>query len=223
MINPKERKKEQKRRGRIIFLIIMAIIIIQLIASHQYILTAVGKYLICEHSIQQADVIAIAANWEETIVRAKGGADLYKKGLAKVVFVPRMERMESFEEIKLEGIDIPENRDLLIVVLEGLGVPLAVIETSAQEVTNTWDEAEEVHHYIEQSGYNSILLVTSKYHSRRAYLIFRDALKGKATVISIPSQYDSYDPEGWWKRERDRKRVIMEYQKIFIHYWRKVF
>lgn len=223
MIDAKERKKAQKRRGKLIFFIIIGIVVIQLIAYHHYILTALGKYLICEHTLQQADVIAIAANWDEAIVRARGGVDLYKKGLAKAIFVPRMERMEGLEEIKKYDIDIPENRDLLVIILEGLGVPLAVIGTSSQEVSNTWDEAKEVRSYIEKCGYNSVLLVTSKYHSRRAYLIFKDALKGKATVISVPSPYGSYTPEGWWKREKDRKRVIMEYQKILYHYWRKVF
>ncbi len=211
------------RRGKLIFLIIMALVIIQLIASHQYILTAIGRYLVYQQDPQQADVIVIPANWDDTVIRARGGADLYNKGLAKIVFVPRMEQMEGLEGLKRQEIDIMENRDLFIIILEGLGVPLAAIETSSQEVTNTWDEAQEVSNFIEQNGYKAVLLVTSKYHSRRAYLIFKDALKGKATVISIPSPYDSYNPEGWWKRERDRKRVIMEYQKILYHYWRKVF
>ena len=211
------------KRGRLIFLAIMVIIIIQLIAYHHRILMALGTYLICEQPPQQADVIAIPANWDDTIIRARGGADLYNKGLAKIIFVPRMAQMECLEEIKHERIDIPENRDLLVIILGGLGVPLAAIGTSAQEVTNTWEEAEEVSTFVEQKGYTSVLLVTSKYHSRRAYLIFKDALKGKATVISVPSPYDSYNPEGWWKREKDMKRVIMEYQKLLLYYWRKVF
>jgi uncharacterized SAM-binding protein YcdF (DUF218 family) len=223
LINPKERQKVQRRRGKLIFLIITAIIVIQLIAYHQRILTAVGEYLVCQHPLQPADIIVIPAHWDEIIVRAKGGADLYHKGLAKIVFVPRMKPMEGLEEIRQRGIAIPENRDLFIDVLEGLGVPLAAIETSSQEVASTWDEARVAHQYIEQRGYDSVLLVTSKYHSRRAYLIFKDAFKEKATVISVPSPYDPYDPEGWWKREQDRKKVILEYQKILVHYWRKVF
>lgn len=211
------------RRGKLIFLIIMALVIIQLIASHQYILRAIGQYLVYQQDPQQADVIAIPANWEDTIIRARGGADLYKRGLAKAIFVPRMAYMEGLEEIENKGIHILENRDLVIIILEGLGVPLAAINTSAQEVTDTWEEAHEVSNFIEQRGYTSVLLVTSKYHSRRAYLIFKDALKGKATIISIPSPYDSSDPEVWWKRSKDCKRVIMEYQKLLVYYWRKVF
>ena len=223
MIDPKERRKQQLKRGKLIFLIIVVIALIQLIAYRQRILVAIGTYLVYEQSPQQVDVIAIPANWDDTIIRARGGADLYNKGLAKIIFVPRMAQMECLEEIKHERIDIPENRDLLVIILGGLGVPLAAIGTSAQEVTNTWEEAEEVSTFVEQKGYTSVLLVTSKYHSRRAYLIFKDALKGKATVISVPSPYDSYNPEGWWKREKDMKRVIMEYQKLLLYYWRKVF
>jgi uncharacterized SAM-binding protein YcdF (DUF218 family) len=140
-----------------------------------------------------------------------------------MIFVPRMEQMTGLEEIKKLGINIPENRDLVMTILQGLGVPWDAIETSAQEVTSTWDEAQEVRNLVERKGYKSIVLVTSKYHSRRAYLIFRDALKGKATVISVPSPYDSSDPESWWKRDEDAKKVLMEYPKLLIYYWRKVF
>jgi uncharacterized SAM-binding protein YcdF (DUF218 family) len=223
MINPKARKRQQLKRGKLIFLIIVAIALIQLIAYRHRILIAIGTYLVYEQPPQQADVIAIPANWDDTIIRAREGADLYNKGLAKVVFVPRMEPMEGLEETRKRGIYVPENRDLLIVILEGLGVPLTAIETSAQEVTDTWEEAQEVSNFVEQKGYTSVLLVTSKYHSRRAYLIFKDALNGKASVISIPSPYDPSDPEQWWKQSKDCQRVIIEYQKMLVYYWRKVF
>jgi len=223
LINPKARRKEQMRRGKLIFLIVVALAVIQLIASHQYILKAIGRYLVYQQDPQHADVIVILANWDDTIVRARAGADLFKSGLAKTIFVPRMERMEGHEEIAQRGITIPENRDLLITILLGLGVPLVAIETSGQEVTDTWDEAREASHFIEAKGYTTVLLVTSKYHARRASLIFKDALKGKATVISVPSPYDSSDPEVWWKQNEDSKRVIMEYQKLLVYCWRKIF
>ncbi|MBW2039801.1 MAG: YdcF family protein [Deltaproteobacteria bacterium] len=223
LIYPKEREKEERRKRRWILWIILAVVVIQLIAYRQHILTAFGRYLIYQEPPQKADVIAILANWGDTIVRARGGADLYKRGLAKRIFISRVERMEGLEEVKKQGIFIPENRDLAIIVLEGLGVPLAAIETSKQEVTSTREEAKEVRNFIEKRGYKSVLLVTSKYHSRRAHLIFKDTLKEKAKVISVPSPYDSYNPEGWWKREKDWKRVILEYQKLLLYYWRKVF
>lgn len=222
-IYPQERQKEEKRRKWRIFLIILIVIVLQLIAYRHYILNAFGRYLIYQEPPQKADVIAILASWGDTIVRLKGGADLYKKGLSKTIFVPRMERMEGLEEIKNQGIVILEQRDLAIVVLKGLGVSSAAIETSEQEVTSTMEEAKEVQNFVGIKGYKSVLLVTSKYHSRRAYLIFKDALKGKAKVISVPSPYDSYNPERWWKREKDWKRVILEYQKLLLYYWRKVF
>jgi uncharacterized SAM-binding protein YcdF (DUF218 family) len=223
MINPKERRRQQLRRGKLIFLIIVALAISQLIAHHQSILTALGEYLVYQQSPQRADAIVIATGWEDTIIRAREVADLYKKGLAKTIFVPRMARMEGQEEMQALGINIPENRDLIITILQGCGVPLTAIETSAQEATDTWDEAQEVENFVEQKKYTSILLVTSKYHSRRAYLIFKDALKGRATIISSPSPYDPFDPESWWKRSKDSKSVILEYQKLLVYYWRKLF
>ena len=223
MINPKVRRKQQSRRGKLIFLIAITVAIILLIAYHQNILSALGRYLVYQQDPQQADVIAIPACWNDTIIRARGGIDLYNQGLAKTIFVPRMERMKGQEEIIAQGIDIPENRDILITILEKFGVPLTNIETSAKEVANTWDEAQEVRNLVERKGYTTVHLVTSKYHSRRAYFIFKDALKGKATVISVPSSYDASDPESWWKRNDEFQSVIIEYQKILAYYWLKVF
>ncbi len=224
LINPKVRRKQQARQGKLILLIILAIALTLLIAHRHRILATFGEYLIYqEPTPHQVDVIVILANWEDTIIRVKAGADLYKEEVAKMIFVPRMEQMAGLEEAKKLGINIPENRDLVVTILQGLGVPPYAIETSAQEVTNTWDEALEVRSLVEQKRYKSVVLVTSKYHSRRAYLIFKDALKGKATVISVPSPYDSSDPESWWKRDEDAKRVIMEYSKLLVYYWLKVF
>lgn len=223
LIDAKARRKQQMRRGKLIFLIIVALALIQLIASHHYILKAIGSYLVYQQDPQEADAIVILAGWDDAVIRARAGADLYKRGLAKTIFVPRMERIEGQTEITQQGVTIPENRDLIIAILRGCGVPLVAIETSAHEVTDTWDEAQEASHFIEAKGYTTVLLVTSKYHARRAYLIFKDALKGKATVISVPSPYDSSDPDVWWKESEDLKGVILEYQKLLVYYWRKVF
>jgi uncharacterized SAM-binding protein YcdF (DUF218 family) len=219
----KENKEGRRRQIRRLILIIIVIGIIQLIASREYILNAFGRYLIYQEPLQKADVITILGNWGDTIVRARGCATLYNKGFSKKIFLPIMEKMEGLEEITKLGITIPENKDLVITVLEGLGVPRSAIETSTQEVTSTRDEAQEVRNLIEKKGYKSIILVTSQYHSRRAFLIVRDAVRDKAQIISVPSTYDSYNPEGWWKREKDWKRVILEYQKLLLYYWRKVF
>jgi len=223
IIYKKENKAGRKRQIRRLILIIIVLCIIQLIASREYILTALGRYLIYQEPPQKVDVITILGNWGDTIVRARGGATLYNKGFAKKIFLPIMEKMEGLEEIKKLGISFPENKDLVITVLEGLGIPRSAIETSTKEVTSTRDEAQEVRNVIEKKGYKSIILVTSKYHSRRAFLILRDAVKGNAQIISVPSTYDSYNPEGWWKREKDWKRVILEYQKLLLYYLRKIF
>src|SRR4030042_2421916 len=135
LINPKVRRKQQSRRAKLIFLIILALAIIQLIASHQSILKALGEYLIVQQPTpQQSDVIVILANWEDTIIRVRAGAELYKGELAKKIFVPRMQQMRGLEEIKKLGINIPENRDLVMTLLQGLGVPLYAIEIGRAHV-----------------------------------------------------------------------------------------
>lgn len=224
MINPKARRRQQQRVARLITLSILALLVIQVIAARYTILKAIGEYLVLQQQIpERADLIVIPANWDDTIVRVRGAVDLYRGEVAHKIFVPRMAQMEGAEEIKRLGVPVPENRDVVVAILQGLGVPLSAIETTAQEVEDTWDEARETRGVVEKMGYKVVLLVTSKYHSRRAALIFQDALKERAKVISLPSPYDPSEPSSWWTRNEDAKRVVMEYAKLIVYYWRKVF
>ncbi len=69
----------------------------------------------------------------------------------------------------------------------------------------------------------TILLVTSRFHSNRARLIFEDELAqedldDKVNIISTPSPYDPFDPENWWKDRRQARNTFMEYLKLINLY-----
>jgi uncharacterized SAM-binding protein YcdF (DUF218 family) len=70
---------------------------------------------------------------------------------------------------------------------------------------------------LKKNGYKSILLITSKWHSKRAYLTFRSALKNDGIKIVIqPSKYDTFRPDVWWKNRNDAKLVFDECQTYDI-------
>jgi uncharacterized SAM-binding protein YcdF (DUF218 family) len=57
-----------------------------------------------------------------------------------------------------------------------------------------------------------ILLVTSRYHARRARLIFRRRLPG-ARVIVCPTPYEAFDRR-WWRRKGQCLNAVVEMFKL---------
>jgi uncharacterized SAM-binding protein YcdF (DUF218 family) len=71
------------------------------------------------------------------------------------------------------------------------------------------------------NGDRQVLLVSSKFHSRRSALIFRWALADlgrDVKVLSCPTPYDDFNAAAWWKSREDAKRVVMEYAKLANFY-----
>jgi uncharacterized SAM-binding protein YcdF (DUF218 family) len=221
--SPRDERTFTKKRLFFLLIAALVIMVFQVVAYRHDILNNLGTYLVFRQAPQQADVIVVLSSWNDTAVRARGAADLYHRKLAPRILIPRMEPMEGVTELVDRGIAMPEHAELVTTVLQGLGVPADAVRTTEQTVTSTLEEAEAIRAFLTEEGYRSLLLVTSRYHSRRAYLIFSDILGDAAAVTSVPSPYDSFDPVEWWTRQRDWKRVLSEYEKLMLYWWRKTF
>ena len=62
----------------------------------------------------------------------------------------------------------------------------------------------------------SIAVVTSPYHQRRAYLAARRVLAG-VEIYNRPAD-SSWSPDGWWRKRRSRRIVVGEYGRL-LYYW----
>lgn len=210
-----------KGKGWRILLLILLVIIVELLFSWPKILNSLGNYLIFEEEPQRGDVIVVLGCWEDTVVRAWHAADLYREGLAPVVFLPGVAKVKRWMEAEGEGISMPDQRSMLKEALRAFGVPKEAIRTVDEEVGCTEDEAEVTRKWLKGKNVRRVLLVTSRYHSRRAWILFRDALQGMAEVVSLPSPYDDFQPDGWWRRREDAKRVVLEYEKLLYYKLRR--
>jgi hypothetical protein len=104
-----------------------------------------------------------------------------------------------------------------------LGVPRPnVIAVSAEDVYDTVGEAEAVGNEIVRQGYTSIILITSKFHTRRAAHIWKEMYKGKFNVASVSAKSDPFDPAAWHKDGRQVRWVMAEYGAWIFYYWKKI-
>jgi len=84
-------------------------------------------------------------------------------------------------------------------------------------IDSTEQEAEAMSQCIRARGWDSFVLVTSEYHTRRAGIIWRRVLVAEHLPVKL-SVYGVTDPEyqasGWWKSRRSAKTWFMEFLKL---------
>ena len=173
--------------------------------GHGFILDKAGKYLYAKDELKPVDVIVVLAGEKEERVRY--GAELFKEGWA------RKDRM-----IMTGGPLVGKHTyaGLMKEQAEDLGVPGKFILLEDRSRT-TEEDAKYTGDILEKNRYESIVLVTSPYHSRRASIIFKKMLRG-VRIISAPSDKSWFGFDGWWERPHDRDVVLSEWSK-FIRLW----
>lgn len=93
-----------------------------------------------------------------------------------------------------------------------------------KESTSTYENAIQAKHFLIEKGTNSVILVTSNYHMKRAYTIFREVFPDNVDIISYAIESDNFPLDRWWKEPRSFKIAILEFLKYwgyrFIFLWR---
>ena len=180
------------------------------------ILTEVGRFLILEHPPQNSDLIVCLAGGN--IERGLATADVYQRGLAPQIFIAREELPDSYALLKEKGIEYPRNVDLLAMVLTRLGVPKSAILMGDRPVKSTIEEASLIREVVKKRGYQSILIITSPTHTKRAWLTFRKVFeKMDVRILMLGSPYSEFRPENWWKKRKYIRTLIIEYQKLIFY------
>ncbi len=211
---------ERKRMGKAWVLkwlfFLLAIFYVILSYYHAPILTGLGRYLIVEHPPQKSDLIVCLAG--ANVDRGLAVADAYGKGLAPRIFVAREVPPDGYELLEERGVNYPQSVDLMRMLLEGLGIPRSAFLTSDRPSKSTFEEANLVKDVVMKNGYSSIIVITTPYHSRRAWLTFRKVFEeNDVRLLMLPSPYSDFNPTDWWKKRRYLREVIIEYQKLIYY------
>ncbi|MGH7488619.1 MAG: YdcF family protein, partial [bacterium] len=89
--------------------------------------------------------------------------------------------------------------------------PEAALPVPRQAFT-TNGEADSVREVVEKNRYRSILLVTSPYHSRRAFAVFRKEFRGRPVEVQIAvCDPPAFLDKPWWCSHMGVKTIVGEY------------
>lgn len=201
-----------------VFIFLLVILALSIVAYllRVPLMTTMARVLISNDPLQPAEIIYILNG--EVNTRPFHAARLFEQDLALQIVIPREEDGPA-SEISL----YPNGTDVSVDILQELGVPkesIIVIEVEGG-VTSTYDEAIVLRDYIESNNVESVIVVTSAFHTRRSQWIFQKVLTDSTIQFQISAAPQwKFDETNWWQEERGLLMLSNEYLK-FAYYLAK--
>ena len=179
-------------------------LIVSVCLSAVYFLTPVllneaAKGLIREDSLVKADaIVALAGDYRSN--REKRAAELWLQGWGEYVVVSGMSYAWGFH-----------TGEAARKYVMSLGVPGEKIFMISENL-NTRAEARALDDLMRERGWNSAIVVTAAFHSRRATYTIERAAPGRSFYSSpVPAGSPEWTPRAWWSRREDVYMTVREF------------
>jgi uncharacterized SAM-binding protein YcdF (DUF218 family) len=175
-----------------------------------------GRLLYIEDQLERGDAILVLAG--ARTARWLEARDLLNGGYAQVILLSSGPR--EWPELKLErhGIRLPAEGEVARNALIQLGVPADRVLILSGNPDNTAAEGAMLKEYASARGWRTVIVVTSKLHTRRAAFAMRRALAGAPVrVVMRATRYDDDEPERWWRKRRTIRTVMCEAPKLVAY------
>ena len=166
-----------------------------------------GHFLIADERLPaHADAIVVMGGGDRHAARETRAAELYARGLAPLVLTtggpvageaaPATYAEWSVDRLTRRGVPRP-----------------AVVPTN--EGDSTVGDARGVRHLAEARGWHDLVVVTDRWHSHRAEIVFDSVFQGSPVrLYSAPANSHNFDPDAWWTDEDAALSVLTEYVKL---------
>jgi uncharacterized SAM-binding protein YcdF (DUF218 family) len=166
----------------------------------------VGHWLVVEDPLDKAQAIVVLSG--RIPVRAVEAARLYHAGYAPQIWLTRPEQPGA----SLEALGIPYSGEDFFNerVLEHEGVPSSAICVLGPAINNTADEVSAIAAELRRENGSTVIIVTTKAHTRRVHRLWRQLAGGQGRAIIRAATDDSFDPAHWWRSTGDALDVVRE-------------
>lgn len=198
-------------KSRIIFFVLLLCLAILYIGG----CCRAGAWLVKDDVPVHADaMVLLMGNFPDRVLQA---VDLYREGRADRLIIVE-ESMGPFSTLESRGADIISNTEQARNSAVSLGIPADSITILPGNARSTQTEAIIVRNYlVGHAAIDTILLVSSPAHMRRASMIFKAAFRDSEIPIYIgcsPSAYSNFNAERWWRDKEGVQAVLTEFVKI---------
>lgn len=179
-----------------------------------------AENLIVEKPLAKADAMLVLGGSSTYVERTQKAVELYRSGVAAKIFLTDDGERGGWSRLEKRNVPFVEMaRNNLI----SGGVPAENIEILQPTVTGTIDEARALLNESRTENLQTVLLVTSAYHTRRALWTFEKRFaeanrRIEFGIAAAPPGEQTPQPSHWWLSRRGWDLVAGEYLK-FVVYW----
>ncbi len=167
-----------------------------------------GSWLVREDPLEKSQAILVLSGGLPD--RALAAAEIYRGGYAKEVWLTQPLQPGA----AMEGLRLPyagEEEYSRMVLIEK-GVPPGDIRILKPRILNTADELRVVADALDQQRGASVIVVTSKAHTRRVRTLWEKVSRGHGSGrILVRAAPDDFDASHWWRSTPDALSVVREY------------
>ncbi|MDB5050676.1 MAG: hypothetical protein JWO30_3747 [Fibrobacteres bacterium] len=110
------------------------------------------------------------------------------------------------------------NSEFMVDYYVQQGVPRDRVFEFRQDAYSTLEEARLLVRQFRLQNLDTVLIVTSSYHTARTRKIFRKLAQGYPVVLVAAAEYSVYDPNAWWSNRESRKLWFDEWAKT-VYTW----
>jgi hypothetical protein len=184
-----------------------------------------GTWLVREDPLQKAQVVVVLSGGLPE--RALAAADVFKASGAREVWLTRpLQPGAAMQQLRLPYAGEEQYSRMVLI---DRGVPPAVIRILAPQVNNTADELKAVFDELNSQPDTTVVVVTSKAHTRRVRAIWNVVSRGdkRGHLLVRAAPHDEFDAEHWWRSTSDALSLVREYLGLLnawiglpIHYSR---
>lgn len=166
----------------------------------------IGRWLVIEDALEKAQAIVILSG--KLPVRAIEAAQLYRAGYSTQIWLTRTkEPAASLQPMHIAyiGEDFYNAQ-----VLMHEGVPESAIHVLDAPIVNTADELRAVAAELSRQNGSTVIIVTTKAHTRRVKTLWRSISHQRSRAIVRAAREDSFRPDIWWRTSGDALDVVRE-------------
>ena len=166
----------------------------------------IGRWLVIEDPLEKAQAIAVLSG--RMPARAIEAAKLYREGYAPEIWLTRT--VQPAESLKQLGIQYVGEDFYNFRILVEEGVPPEAIRVLPTLIVNTADEMNVIGRELNAKKGASVIIVTTKAHTRRVRILWRRSEVTQGRAIVRAASDDSFESQHWWRTSSDALDVVRE-------------
>jgi uncharacterized SAM-binding protein YcdF (DUF218 family) len=175
---------------------------------------AAASKLIVRSPLPHSDALLVLAGSSTFKERTNFAARLWREGLAPRIILTNDNQQSGWSTVEQRN---PYYVERAVAELKQAGIPAQEIDIIQQPISSTYEEAIVVREHAKKNNLRAIVIVTSAYHSRRAWWTLSQVFRGTDMQLGIepvPPGQQTPTPATWLWRLVGWRMVAGEYVKL---------